>query len=191
VRSVSQRSGHLGAEEGEGYQGSSPRLLSPHRNGRRGSMTLEDEGHAFRLLPFRRAQEVGKVSAACLELGVSHSLYYQRRKRFVRDGPDGLHPKRRRGRPGRPLRATPRWSARSSPGCAPGRPSARSSWAISWRCGASGWPGVRSTGRCAATASAPGSRALCWRLPLIVSPALREPSLGRGRARAACRLEGP
>lgn len=65
-------------------------------------MTLEDKVHAFRLLLFRRAQELGNVSAACQELGVSRSLYYQLRQRFVRYGPDGLHPKRRRGRPGRP-----------------------------------------------------------------------------------------
>jgi transposase InsO family protein len=65
-------------------------------------MTLEDKVHAFRLHLFRRAQELGNVSAACEELGVSRSLYYQLRKRFVRYGPDGLHPKRRRGRPGRP-----------------------------------------------------------------------------------------
>lgn len=65
-------------------------------------MTLEDKVHAFRLHLFRRAQELGNVSAACQELGVSRSLYYQLRKRFLRYGPDGLHPKRRRGRPGRP-----------------------------------------------------------------------------------------
>ena len=65
-------------------------------------MTLEDKVHAFRLHLFRRAQEIGNVSAACRELGVSRSLYYQLRERFVRYGPDGLHPTRRRGRPGRP-----------------------------------------------------------------------------------------
>jgi transposase len=65
-------------------------------------MTLEDKVHAFRLLLFRRAQELGNVSAACRELGVSRSFYYQLRGRFLRYGPDGLHPKRRRGRPGRP-----------------------------------------------------------------------------------------
>jgi transposase InsO family protein len=65
-------------------------------------MTLEDKVHAFRLHLFRRAQELGNVRAACQELGVSRSLYYQLRKRFVRYGPDGLHPKRHRGRPGRP-----------------------------------------------------------------------------------------
>jgi transposase len=65
-------------------------------------MTLEDKVHAFRLLLFRRAQELGNVSRACRELGVSRSFYYALRGRFQRYGPDGLHPKRRRGRPGRP-----------------------------------------------------------------------------------------
>ena len=65
-------------------------------------MTLEDKVHAFRLLLFRRARELGNVSAACRELGVSRSLYYQLRERFVRYGADGLHPTRRRGRAGRP-----------------------------------------------------------------------------------------
>ena len=65
-------------------------------------MTLEDKVHAFRLHLFRRAQELGNVSAACRECGVSRSFYYQLRERFRRYGPDGLHPTRRRGRPGRP-----------------------------------------------------------------------------------------
>ena len=65
-------------------------------------MTLDDRVHAFRLLLFRRAQELGNVSAACRQLGVSRSLYYQLLPRFQRYGADGLHPTRRRGRPGRP-----------------------------------------------------------------------------------------
>ncbi len=36
-------------------------------------MTLEDKVHAFRLHLFRRAQELGNVTAACRELGVSRS----------------------------------------------------------------------------------------------------------------------
>lgn len=64
-------------------------------------MTLEDKVDAFRLLLFRRAQELGNVSQACRELGVSRSFYYALRGRFQGYGPDGLHPKRRRGRPGR------------------------------------------------------------------------------------------
>jgi transposase len=65
-------------------------------------MTLEDSVHTFRLRLFQRAEALGNVSQACRELGVSRSLYYQLRKRFVRYGPDGLHPKRRRGHRGRP-----------------------------------------------------------------------------------------
>jgi hypothetical protein len=53
-------------------------------------MTLEDRVHAFRLDLFRRAQELGNVIAACRELGVSRSLFYQLRKRFERYGADGL-----------------------------------------------------------------------------------------------------
>ena len=65
-------------------------------------MTLEDRVHALRLRLFRRAQELGNVSAACREAGISRSAYDQLRARFRRYGPDGLHPKHRRGRPGRP-----------------------------------------------------------------------------------------
>lgn len=65
-------------------------------------MTLEDKVHAQRLRLFRRAAELGNVSAACREAGVSRSLYYGLKGRLQRYGPDGLHPKHRRGRPGRP-----------------------------------------------------------------------------------------
>ena len=65
-------------------------------------MTLEDRVHALRLRLFRRAEELGNVSGACREAGVSRSAYYQLRQRFLRYGVDGLHPKHRRGRPGRP-----------------------------------------------------------------------------------------
>jgi transposase InsO family protein len=65
-------------------------------------VTLEDKVHAFRLRLFRRAEELGNISAACREAGISRSLYYQLRGRFERYGSDGLHPKHRQGRPGRP-----------------------------------------------------------------------------------------
>jgi transposase InsO family protein len=65
-------------------------------------MTLEDKVHAQRLRLFRRAAELGNVSQACREAGISRSLYYGLRKRLERYGPEGLHPKYRRGRPGRP-----------------------------------------------------------------------------------------
>ncbi len=65
-------------------------------------MTLEDRVHALRLRLFHRAGELGNVSAACREAGVSRSAYYQLRDRFRRYGSDGLHPKHRKGRPGPP-----------------------------------------------------------------------------------------
>ena len=65
-------------------------------------MTLEDRVHAHRLRLFRRAAELGNVSAACQEAGISRSLYYALKGRLAQYGPDGLHPKHRRGRPGRP-----------------------------------------------------------------------------------------
>mgnify|MGYP001816091499 CR=1 FL=1 len=65
-------------------------------------MTLEDRVHALRLRLFRRAEELGNVSQACREAGVSRSAYYQLRARFRRYGADGLHPKFRKARAGRP-----------------------------------------------------------------------------------------
>jgi transposase InsO family protein len=65
-------------------------------------VTLEEKVHLQRLRLFRRAEELANVSAACREAGVARSLYYQLRDRYRKYGPDGLHPKHRRGRPGRP-----------------------------------------------------------------------------------------
>ena len=65
-------------------------------------MTLEEKVHLQRLRLFRRAEELGNVSQACREAGLARSLYYQLRGRFLAYGPIGLHPKHRRGRPGRP-----------------------------------------------------------------------------------------
>ena len=65
-------------------------------------MTLEEKVHVQRLRLFRRAEELGNVSAACREAGVARSHYYQLRDRYLKYGSDGLHPKHRRGRPGRP-----------------------------------------------------------------------------------------
>ena len=39
-------------------------------------MTLEDSIHGLRLRAMQRAQELGKVSAACRELGISRAMYY-------------------------------------------------------------------------------------------------------------------
>lgn len=65
-------------------------------------MTLEDRVQAQRLLAFRRANELGNVSAACRELGMSRTLFYRLRNRFERYGADGLHPRRTQARRGRP-----------------------------------------------------------------------------------------
>jgi len=66
-------------------------------------MTLEDKVHAFRLRVLQRAEELGNVSAACREAGISRTLYYRWRKRFTYYGIDGLHPRRTATRPGRPV----------------------------------------------------------------------------------------
>jgi transposase InsO family protein len=65
-------------------------------------MTLEDRVQALRLLAFRRADELGNVSSACRELGLSRSLFYRWKQRLERYGPDGLHPRRTQARRGRP-----------------------------------------------------------------------------------------
>jgi transposase-like protein len=66
-------------------------------------MTLEDKVHAFRLRVLKRAQELGNVSAACREAGISRTLYYRWKERFTLYGSDGLHPRRTATRPGRPV----------------------------------------------------------------------------------------
>jgi transposase InsO family protein len=65
-------------------------------------MTLDDSIHAFRLRVMVRAQELHNVSRACREFGISRTLFYRWRKRYLAYGTDGLHPRRagpRRGRP--------------------------------------------------------------------------------------------
>lgn len=65
-------------------------------------MTLEDKVHASRLLALRRAEQLGNVTAACRELGISRSLFYRWKQRYERYGRDGLHPKRLETNRGRP-----------------------------------------------------------------------------------------
>ncbi|MDR7437162.1 MAG: IS481 family transposase [Armatimonadota bacterium] len=65
-------------------------------------MTLDDSVHAFRLRVMARAQLLGNVSQACREVGISRTLFYRWRKRYVAYGPDGLHPRRQGPRRGRP-----------------------------------------------------------------------------------------
>ena len=65
-------------------------------------MTLEDKVHALRLHVLRRAAELGNVSAACREAGISRTMFYRWKERFTLYGSDGLHPRRTAKRPGRP-----------------------------------------------------------------------------------------
>jgi hypothetical protein len=63
-------------------------------------LTLEDSlrrpdhqgGQTFRLRVMARTQEWGNVLRACREFGISRSLFYRRRKRYVAHARDGLHP---------------------------------------------------------------------------------------------------
>lgn len=70
-------------------------------------MTLDESILGMRLRVMRRAQALGNVSAACRELGISRTLFYRWRQRFERYGPDGLHPRRRHARRGRPAQVPP------------------------------------------------------------------------------------
>ena len=70
-------------------------------------MTLDDSILGMRLRVMRRAQELGNTSGACREAGISRTRFYRWRHRFERYGPDGLHPRRRQARPGRPPQVPP------------------------------------------------------------------------------------
>jgi transcriptional regulator of acetoin/glycerol metabolism len=48
-------------------------------------MTREDNVHAFRLHLFRRARELGNLSAASRERGVTREGLYKKMKRLRRD----------------------------------------------------------------------------------------------------------
>lgn len=65
-------------------------------------MTLEDSIHSQRLRVLREAERLGNVSEACRRHGMSRTLFYRLRKRFEQYGADGVHPKRRQARAGRP-----------------------------------------------------------------------------------------
>src|SRR5262249_32424454 len=70
-------------------------------------MTLDDSVHGLRLRAIHRAEALGNVSAVCRELGISRTLFYRWRQRYERYGADGVHPRRHRGRPGRPAQVLP------------------------------------------------------------------------------------
>ena len=65
-------------------------------------MTLEDSIHSQRLRVLRDAERLGNVSEACRRHGVSRTVFYRWRQRLEHYGPDGVHPKRRQARCGRP-----------------------------------------------------------------------------------------
>jgi Helix-turn-helix domain/Integrase core domain len=65
-------------------------------------MTLEDSIHSQRLRVLRDAERLGNVSDACRRHGVSRTVFYRWRRRLEQYGPDGVHPKRRQARRGRP-----------------------------------------------------------------------------------------
>ena len=62
-------------------------------------MTLDESIQGMRLRVLKRAEAVG-VSAACREAGISRTLFYRWRYRFQRYGANGVHPRRRRAKPG-------------------------------------------------------------------------------------------
>jgi transposase InsO family protein len=70
-------------------------------------MTLEEKVHGLRLHVIRRAQELGNVSQACRDAGISRALFYRWQKRLERYGLDGVHPRRQRARAGRPVQLAP------------------------------------------------------------------------------------
>ena len=69
-------------------------------------MTLEDSVRHHRLMLMQRAAQLGNVTRACQEAGISRTLFYRWRQRLLRYGPDGLRP--------RPTRPT-RWPRQATP----------------------------------------------------------------------------
>jgi transposase InsO family protein len=56
-------------------------------------MTLEEKVLAQRLFVIRRAEELQNVTEACQQLGISRTLFYRWRVRYLRYGVDGLKPR--------------------------------------------------------------------------------------------------
>lgn len=65
-------------------------------------MTLADSIHVQRLRVLSEAERSGNVSATCRRYEMSRTQFYRLRRRFERYGRDGVHPKRRQARRGRP-----------------------------------------------------------------------------------------
>ena len=62
-------------------------------------MTLEDSVRRHRVAILQRAAVLDNVTQACREAGISRTLFYRWRRRYLRYGADGLRP-----RPSRPTR---------------------------------------------------------------------------------------
>lgn len=62
-------------------------------------MTLEDSVRRYRVAILQRAALLGNVTQACREAGISRTLFYRWRRRYLRYGVEGLRP-----RPTRPTR---------------------------------------------------------------------------------------
>jgi transposase len=67
-------------------------------------MTLDERIQGLRLRALYRAVELGNASQVCRELWISRSLFYRWKKRPAQYGPEGLHPRRRGCRRGRPTK---------------------------------------------------------------------------------------
>src|SRR5262249_25826750 len=67
-----------------------------------GPMTLDESIQGMRRRVIGGATQMG-VGAACAEAGIWRTLFYRWQHRLSRYGVDGLHPRRLRARPGRPL----------------------------------------------------------------------------------------
>ena len=59
-------------------------------------MTLADSVHQTRLHAMVYVARVGNVSQACRDLGISRTLFYRWKARYVQYGPDGLRPGQRK-----------------------------------------------------------------------------------------------
>ena len=79
-------------------------FLLAGKRGKESTDDLEDSIHSQRLRVLREAIRLGNVSEACRRHGMSRTLFYRLRQRLEQYGPDGVHPKRGRARPGRPAR---------------------------------------------------------------------------------------
>ena len=59
-------------------------------------MTLEDSVRRHRVAILQRAALLGSVTQACREAGISRTLFYRWRRRYLRYGTEGLRPRPRR-----------------------------------------------------------------------------------------------